>query len=621
MRKKIKWTPRQLLTGFILLNLIAALFIAADFGISTDESPEGQRAALALAMFTGDIESNPETAYANLNQVQYYGTAATVIGQVAMDGLSSIIDVHPTAIRHYVYFVFFQIGITALFFLTANFVNEWAALLVAIIFGTQPLFFGHAFINPKDIPLLSVFLVAVAIGFHMVDALSQKQPVQEPPSSTNRRKKQRWLIVLLVFAASLQFLKVYLYPLMKWFIGYAYNAPETHLAHRIFQLFIAGGSLEGYLILAEPTSYNLYRWVVLFFFLSLVYFGVQVKRHKLFPHWVTLPVLLAGLAWGFALSTRTVAIAAGGIVGLYALIKLGKKGIPYLVSYTLTAGAASYITWPYLWLFGPKGFLDSLLKFSDFINWEGNILFEGRLYPIHAVPDRYLPKLMLLQFTEPVVILSLVGFLLSLYLVYKKKLDGVKMSLVYAWFALPLLYTILADTVTYNNFRQYLFITPPLFIFAGLALQEGAALLKRKIWLGLAVVLILLPGVFSLIELHPYQYVYYNQFTGGVEGAENKYELDYWLTSYKELAEYLDAHTPPGSRILVWTNDHRIQIYTEQEFKLYNQTEIPEKDYNTFEYAIMPAVRLYAEHYLTDQQNIYEVVRDNAVIGMVKKID
>ena len=48
-----------------------------------------------------------------------------------------------------------------------------------------------------------------------------------------------------------------------------------------------------------------------------------------------------------------------------------------------------------------------------------------------------------------------------------------------------------------------------------------------------------------LAMLHPDQYVYYNAFVGGVEGAQRKFKLDYWANSYAEavrgLEDYLRA--------------------------------------------------------------------------------
>jgi hypothetical protein len=41
--------------------------------------------------------------------------------------------------------------------------------------------------------------------------------------------------------------------------------------------------------------------------------------------------------------------------------------------------------------------------------------------------------------------------------------------------------------------------------------------------------------------LHPDQYVYYNAFVGGVEGAQRKFKLDYWANSYAEAVRGLEA--------------------------------------------------------------------------------
>jgi hypothetical protein len=45
--------------------------------------------------------------------------------------------------------------------------------------------------------------------------------------------------------------------------------------------------------------------------------------------------------------------------------------------------------------------------------------------------------------------------------------------------------------------------------------------------------------LYALVSLHPDQYVYYNALTGGVKGAENRFELDYWGNSYAEAVDLL----------------------------------------------------------------------------------
>ena len=45
-----------------------------------------------------------------------------------------------------------------------------------------------------------------------------------------------------------------------------------------------------------------------------------------------------------------------------------------------------------------------------------------------------------------------------------------------------------------------------------------------------------------MVMLHPNQYVYYNAFVGGVEGAQQKFKLDYWANSYAELVQGLTRY-------------------------------------------------------------------------------
>jgi hypothetical protein len=77
-------------------------------------------------------------------------------------------------------------------------------------------------------------------------------------------------------------------------------------------------------------------------------------------------------------------------------------------------------------------------------------------------------------------------------------------------------------------------LVPPLFLLAGLGLDALLTWLHPR-WLRLGLTLLILaPGIFALVRLHPYQYTYYNTFIGGTGGAFRRFETDYWLTCYKE---------------------------------------------------------------------------------------
>lgn len=203
----------------------------------------------------------------------------------------------------------------------------------------------------------------------------------------------------------------------------------------------------------------------------------------------------------------------------------------------------------------------------------------------------------------------------------KGEIDWKKYSLLYAWFALPLIYTVISGSVSYNNFRQYLFIMPPIFIMAGFSLHAVLSRFKRKIWLGAATVLLLVPAIISLIQLHPYQYIYYNQFVGGVSGAYRQYDLDYWQTSMKEMAEYIDENISPGSNILVFRFSQYLEWQSENDFNIQNNGGMPAEDYYQFDYAAMSTAEFHDLRFLPQEEIIHQIEKDGGVLYVLKKIE
>jgi len=78
---------------------------------------------------------------------------------------------------HAAYFVTFLCGVWLLYLLALRWMSYRAAFGAALLFTTQPLFWGHAFINPKDIPFLTFFLATVYLGFRMVDSWRERPRV------------------------------------------------------------------------------------------------------------------------------------------------------------------------------------------------------------------------------------------------------------------------------------------------------------------------------------------------------------------------------------------------------------------------------------------------------------
>ncbi|HEU0293086.1 MAG TPA: glycosyltransferase family 39 protein [Anaerolineales bacterium] len=164
----------------IAVNVLIGFFIFRDYGLAWDEpyfysyadalgyaySPANWlRADFDLNNSYGASGEDHKTrgpAYLLLARSFVYGVEA--LGFPAGDSASA---------WHLVNFLFFQLGVYFLYRLTTRWMSQSAAFASALLFSTQPLLWGHAFINPKDPPFLTFFLASVCLGFEMVDAIAE----------------------------------------------------------------------------------------------------------------------------------------------------------------------------------------------------------------------------------------------------------------------------------------------------------------------------------------------------------------------------------------------------------------------------------------------------------------
>ena len=158
------------LTILLVLSLLIGLLTFKDYGESWDE----------LKLY--DYASDSLTAYGMWPQhgtipvtgdhFENYGPAFMMFTAIVKKvGIQTFPNTRAVDIQHFVYFVTFLIGMWAFYQLATRWMSQNAAFGATLLFITQPLFWGHAFINPKDIPLLSLFLLSVYLGMRMHDSL------------------------------------------------------------------------------------------------------------------------------------------------------------------------------------------------------------------------------------------------------------------------------------------------------------------------------------------------------------------------------------------------------------------------------------------------------------------
>ncbi len=195
------------------------------------------------------------------------------------------------------------------------------------------------------------------------------------------------------------------------------------------------------------------------------------------------------------------------------------------------------------------------------------VLFEGKFWPSNKLPwDYYFVHFAI---TTPVILLLLAvfGHLSGARIALRRSIAFPVFagSLFLVWF--PLIYFLVARPNVYDGLRHFLFLLPMLAVMAAAGAATCARLLPRRLgfWMRNAIPsLLLLAGAPSLFTMHPYQYAYYNFLAGNRATLHERFETDFWVTSYREAAEWLNAKKGQSlqpMRVLVAANTHSMAAF------------------------------------------------------------
>ena len=504
-------SPRLVLILTLAVALLVGYFTVQDYGLSWDEVGIYRYANRALDAYQFILHPQDYQADDSDPLLNLYGPAHFMLSAVLS---RFMLTLHPSwsvySAFHFIYFLTFLFGVLALYFLSTRWVSEWVALGIALLFATQPLFWGNAFINPKDTPFMTFFIASVYLGLQMLD-----------------------------------------------------DSPNSNWGK----------------------------------------------------------IIVAGIFLGITTSIRSLGPMAGALVILYGLWKSPRKTISIAPYYFLLTVITTYLTWPYLWKAPIVHFIDSLQIMYHFPN-TGETLFMGNLYPADQLPLIYFPTFIGLQLTEPMLILIAIGAVFSCWLfVTGKNMEPVFLFI--AWFLAPTLYISLSRSTLYDNARQLLFLLPPLFIFAGIGLDMLLVRIKIPLLQAALVLVMILPGIYACIQLHPYQYIYFNNLTGGVAGAFRKFDLDYSGTSFKEAQEYINANAEPGTQVVV--------IGPRQIARAYARPDLRNRIIGTRDIIDLGGVEYYYILFFTrtnadenrciNAETVYTIERDGGILSYIKKVN
>lgn len=289
--------------------------------------------------------------------------------------------------------------------------------------------------------------------------------------------------------------------------------------------------------------------------------------------------LFGGLCVGLALAVRSGGIFLFGYVVCTALARAALElvervrrneasGWPRLFGSTLLRLAvAAAIAWALMLSFWPWAQVSpfehplSAAREAMAFEWHGKVLFRGRMVQVAKLPWSYLPTWFGITLPECIFVALLAGlFVLGLRFRPRALVTprGLALAFLGASVLVPLLGAVVLRPIIYDGQRHFLFLLPPLAALAGVALSSCLDALRDRrqravfalLWLasaGLAAV--------DMVELHPYEYAYFNRISGGLRRAARRFETDYWGASYREgLAWLLENVKPDPKRRLLVSN-------------------------------------------------------------------
>jgi hypothetical protein len=191
------------------------------------------------------------------------------------------------------------------------------------------------------------------------------------------------------------------------------------------------------------------------------------------------------------------------------------------------------------------------------------MLFEGRTVWSNDLPWSYLPTWFAITLPEAFLLALAAAVFVAVRKVVARAVDR-RTALEAAFLVFCVLFPVGAAIATravlYDAHRHFLFVLPPLAVLAGWGL---AALLSEpslpralRAAVALAVAASAVVTVVDMVQLHPYQTVFFNRLVaGGLPSASARFETDYWGSSYREgVEEVVRRYRAPGPRPVTIAN-------------------------------------------------------------------
>ena len=166
-----------------------------------------------------------------------------------------------------------------------------------------------------------------------------------------------------------------------------------------------------------------------------------------------------------------------------------------------------------------------------------------------------------------------------------------------------------------------LFLWPPLFILAGMGIDQLMTVVKLPMLKTALLIIVTLPGIYACSHLYPYEYIYYNSLIGSIRGANHKFELDYWGISFQESIQYINKKAEPGTTIVVFIGNRQVvKEYARPDLSIGFTHDLRKSQDQP--YYMLSSTRANQDlAYCQNINTVFEVQRDGALLSYIKRID
>lgn len=317
--------------------------------------------------------------------------------------------------------------------------------------------------------------------------------------------------------------------------------------------------------------YNIKDALCMALFTISMYYCVQLIRQLSVKN-VLLFVLFSALC--------TTSRAVGGVVAAVGILVLFIKSMvegtwKRLFKYCVLIGilfiGMFVVASPNAWNNIPAMLLQIIQSFSNYTNWNSDVVYMGKWISALHLPWHYLFVWIAMTVPAAYLLLMCVGLWTGGRYCIKEKncWRGKEQSWIYLALLLilviPFAYVLAVRPVLYNGWRHFYFVYP---VIASWATIGAHAIWKSKVRIAVkrACGGILFAAIayvaFWICKYHPYEYVYFNPWIKSY--AADNFQRDYWFVSEIDAFRYI-LEVDDSSHISVYSNQGSTWLLDDEE--------------------------------------------------------